>query len=89
MASDRLPLPDSHHHITAFGTYFGLAGYNAIAQQLYQRLLCLHNGFCDSPQFTRSLQLLRQVAALGVGKVGSCLSVDAVLVSNAVLVSLF
>ena len=68
-----LPLPDSFGNITAFGTFFGLEGFDAIVRQVYRRLLRLHIGFHDSPQFTRSLQLLRLVAAPGLGKVGCCL----------------
>ena len=74
-----LPLPDSSGNISAFGTCFGLEGFDAVVQQVYRRLLCLHIGFHDSSQFTRSLQLLRLVAAPGLGKVGTCLTYAALL----------
>ena len=69
-----LPLPDSFGNISALGTFFGLEGFDAVAQQVYRRLLRLHIGFHDSVQFTRSLQLLRLVATPGLGKVGARLS---------------
>ena len=64
-----LPLPDSSGNISAFGSYFGLEEFNPVVQQVYRRLLRLHIGFRDSVQFTRSSQLLRLVAAPGLGNV--------------------
>lgn len=66
-----LPLPDIAGKISAFGTYFGLEGFDAVVQQMHRQLLRLSIAFDDSVQFLRSLQLLRVVAAPGLGKV-SC-----------------
>lgn len=77
-----LPLPDSSGNISAFGTCFGLEGFDAVVQQVHRRLLRLHIGFHDSSQFTRSLQLLRLVAAPGLGKVGTRLTYAALLVAR-------
>ncbi|KAL8794088.1 MAG: hypothetical protein Q9182_007636 [Xanthomendoza sp. 2 TL-2023] len=63
-----LPLPDIAGKISAFGTYFGLEGFGAVVQQMHRQLLRLSIAFDDSVQFLRSLQLLRVVAAPGLGK---------------------
>ncbi len=57
-------------NITGIGSFLGLQGFETVVQQIYGRLLRLNTGFFDSPAFTRSLQLLRVVAAPGLGKVG-------------------
>ena len=67
---DNLPSPDAYGNITGIGSFLGLQGYETVVQQIYRRLLRLNIGFSDSPAFTRSLQLLRIVAAPGLGKVG-------------------
>ncbi len=67
---ENLPVPNVHGNITGIGSFLGLQGFETVVQQIYGRLLRLNTGFFDSPAFTRSLQLLRVVAAPGLGKVG-------------------
>lgn len=67
---ENLPSPNVHGNITGIGSYLGLQGYETVVQQIYRRLLRLNTGFFDSDVFIRSLQLLRIVAAPGLGKVG-------------------
>jgi len=67
---ENLPVPNVHGNITGIGSFLGLQGFETVVQQVYGRLLRLNTGFFDSPAFTRSLQLLRVVAAPGLGKVG-------------------
>ena len=67
---ESLPLPNAYGTIPGIGSFLGLQGYETVAQQIYGRLLRLNTGFSYSPAFTRSLQLLRVVAAPGLGKVG-------------------
>lgn len=67
---ENFPLPNVYGNITGIGSFLGLQGYETVVQQIYRRLLRLNTGFFDSPAFARSLQLLRIVAAPGLGKVG-------------------
>ncbi|KAL3156272.1 hypothetical protein ABBQ32_012545 [Trebouxia sp. C0010 RCD-2024] len=65
---ENFPLPNVYGNITGIGSFLGLQGYETVVQQIYRRLLRLNTGFFDSPAFARSLQLLRIVAAPGLGK---------------------
>ena len=67
---ENLPSPNIFGTIASIGSFLGLQGYETVVQQMYRRLLRLNTGFFDSPTFLRSLQLLRVVAAPGLGKVG-------------------
>lgn len=67
--SAELPPPDRHGKISAFGSFFGLEGFDAVVRQVHRALLRLHIGVEDTSEFARSLQLLRLVAAPGLGKV--------------------
>lgn len=66
----KLPPPDQSGNIDGIGTFFDLQGYGGIAQQVYRQLATMHNSIQDSTPFQESLQLLRLVAAPGLGKVG-------------------
>ena len=65
-----LPVPNAKGNIPGIGSFLGLQGFGTAVQQMYARLLRLNTGFEDSPTFLRGLQLLRVVAAPGLGKVG-------------------
>jgi len=67
---ENLPAPNVHGNIKGIGSFFRLQGFETVVQQIYGQLLRLNTGFFDSPAFLRSLQLLRVVAAPGLGKVG-------------------
>lgn len=49
--------------------YTSLQGYDSLVKQVWRRLRQLQSAFVSSTDFERSLQLLRLVAAPGLGKV--------------------
>lgn len=66
--------------IVGLGDFFKLQGAHTLVVQLRKRLLKLQKGFVQHAEFTRGLQLLRLVAAPGLGKVS--VAVGYVLVVN-------
>ena len=58
-----------HANIVGLGSFFELQGAHTLVVQLRKRLLSLQNAFVHHPEFRRSLQLLRLVAAPGLRKV--------------------
>ena len=67
--------------IVGLGSYFELQGAHTLVVQLRKRLLSLQKGFVHHPEFSRGLQLLRLVAAPGLGKVNVAIGVWYVLSS--------
>jgi hypothetical protein len=57
--------------ISGVGSYFQLAGYARVVDQVLQALWALEGGFIFEDDFVRGLQLLRLVAAPGMGKVSA------------------
>ena len=51
-------------------SFFPLEGFDEVVKQMLRRLLKLNSSFIPNNMFMKSLQLLRLVAAPGMGKVG-------------------
>ena len=52
------------------GSFFPLEGFDEVVKQMLRRLLKLNSSFIPDNMFMKTLQLLRLVAAPGMGKVG-------------------
>lgn len=82
-AQTQQPLADlPQQEIVGLGDFFKLQGTHTLVVQLRKRLLKLQKGFVQHAEFTRGLQLLRLVAAPGLGKVSVAIGDRYVLVVN-------
>ena len=60
----------SPRSIYPLGSFFPLEGFDEVVKQMLRCLLKLNSSFDPNSMFLNSLQLLRLVAAPGMGKVG-------------------
>lgn len=64
---EAIPIKDKW--VQKLGQYTSLQGYDSLIKQVWRRLRRLQCSFISGADFERSLQLLRLVAAPGLGKV--------------------